>query len=346
MSGSDVHDCAMLTWTIGVEIELLAPPGRTRADLARAVATRANGAVRRFFHHQVEPSAVPGQTVFENLMPGFAVADAAGAAVAAFVDDLTLQHDLDPHVPPASDWLRLLSDDARLLRLAARHCDPAAGLEDVLEPLAALFGARVETQSGVRRLADSAGQPIALAAPLAGGRERPCEIVTAPLARGHRETLAMLLEEARALGFFAPREGATHLHFDGAALCDARVLARLVETLSEHGESLKARFGVNPHCRRLGPWPNGLLALVRSPTFQMLDWGQARTALQGVGLTKFCDFNLANLVAGDRAKHTFEVRVLPVHLTPEPILAAAAEIELILRDCVSSARAPAIVKPV
>jgi hypothetical protein len=48
--------------------------------------------------------------------------------------------------------VRLLSDDARRLSLAAQHCDPGAGLVPVLAPLAALFGTDVESQQGVRRL--------------------------------------------------------------------------------------------------------------------------------------------------------------------------------------------------
>jgi hypothetical protein len=80
----------MLTEKIGVEIEWLAPEGLMRADLAQALAARTGAEVARIFDHQVEPSAVPGQPVFENLMPGFAVAD-----VASFVDDLTLQADFD-----------------------------------------------------------------------------------------------------------------------------------------------------------------------------------------------------------------------------------------------------------
>jgi hypothetical protein len=105
--------------------------------------------------------------------------------------------------------VRLLSDDARRLSLAAQHCDPGAGLVPVLAPLAALFGTDVESQQGVRRVSDAAGRPVALAAALAGGRERAGEIVTAPLARDHEAALTLLLDAAADLGFAAPQEGAT-----------------------------------------------------------------------------------------------------------------------------------------
>jgi hypothetical protein len=72
---------------------------------------------------------------------------------------------------------------------------------------------------------------------------------------------------------------------------------------------------------------------VRSAEFQAKDWSAARAPLRSVGLTRYCDFNLANLVAADPAKLTFEVRVLPVHLTPAPILSAAADLERLLAGC-------------
>jgi hypothetical protein len=293
------------------------------------------------FSHQSEPSKAPGLPVFESLTLGFAVTDQVGAPVATLVDDLTLAADLNRAAAPLAGWHRILSDDPRLLRLAARHCDPQAPLESVLEPLAALFGGGCETHpGGVVRASDTRGAPLAMAAPLPGERERPCEIVTAPLTHDHAAALGVLLDEARALGCTLPREGATHLHFDAARLCSAPVLARLVAALTQAGPALKQKFKTNPNCVRLGPWPHDLCALTDSWDFQALDWPGAIAALKPLGLSKYVDFNLANLIGADPAKHTFEVRILPAHLDPAPILAAAAWFEALLAWCCDPQRAP------
>src|SRR5436190_1282387 len=114
------------SWKKGFEIELMAPPGHSREDLARIVAGKKKGSVQRFFHPQAEPSKVPGTPAFENLTVGFRVLDRQGAAVASFVDDLTLKRDLDKNAASRLGWHRIVSDDARQLQLVARHCDPYA----------------------------------------------------------------------------------------------------------------------------------------------------------------------------------------------------------------------------
>jgi hypothetical protein len=334
-----------LTWKMGFEIELMAPAGLTRADLARAVAARGGGTVRRFFHPQSEPSKVPGRPVFENLTPGFEAVDAEGQRLAAFVDDLTLQVGLDRSRPPLDGWHRIVTDDARLLRLVVRHCDPMADSDKVLEPLAALFGSAVQRhEAGMARVEDDRGVSVALCAPLPGERERPCEIVTAPIERGHRRVLRGLLAQARELGFTLPAEGATHIHFDAGGLCDAPTLARLVTVLHRHGPALRRLVGTNPACIRLGTWPDALVQRVADPAFLALDWPAARAALEDLSLTKYCDFNLSNLIAGTRDKHTFEVRILPATLEADTVIAAAGLFQAILiwcRDAMAGHRIPA-----
>lgn len=321
----------MLRWKMGFEIELMAPPGGSREALAAAIAQRHGGSVRRFFHPQSEPSQVPGQPVFENLTLAFEVLDANGGRIAAFVDDLTLQGGLDKRAAPKPGWYRIVADDGRLLRLVMRHCNPHAPLDRMLDPLAALFGTAAQVQpNGMVRVVDDRGLSVAIGAPLPGERERPCEIVTVPLETNHAAVLTELLGEARAQGFTVPREGATHIHFDATPLLSARAIARLVEMLSAHGAALKKLAGTNPNCVRLGAWPDKLLPVVRSDAFLAMDWPAARAALAGTGVTKYCDFNLANIASENRAKHTFELRILPVWLEPEPILEAAALFEALL----------------
>ena len=320
-----------LTWKMGFEIELMAPPGRSRRDLAERVAKRHGGRVRRFFHPQSEPSAVQGLPTFENLTLGFEALDAEGRPLGRFVDDLTLQEGLDKARPPQPGWYRIVADDARLLRLVMHNCDAEAQLAHALVPLARLFGTEAAPHvSGMVRISDDRGVSVAIGAPLPGERERPCELVTPPLSENQSAALDMLLGEARALGCSVPVEAATHIHFDSARLCSPAAIANLVNALQHHGAALKALVKTNPRCVRLGPWPEALMALVNGAHFAAMSWPQAREALMKVGLTKFCDFNLINIASANPSKHTFEVRILPVSLETQPAIEAAALFEAIL----------------
>jgi hypothetical protein len=91
-------------------------------------------------------------------------------------------------------WHRIVTDDPRLLNLLAQVCDPAAPVEDVLDPVAALFGTEVTcTQrsiyGSIYKVSDRDGASIAMAAPLPGERHRPAEIVTTPLEHDHHAAL-------------------------------------------------------------------------------------------------------------------------------------------------------------
>ena len=323
-----------IDWKIGVEIELLAPLGSSREALARQVAARVGGSATRIFHPESETSAVPGHPVFENLTLGHRVADAQGAWIASFVDDLTLQADLDKSHAPRQGWYRIVADDARLLRLAQQHCDAKAPLEDVLAPLAALFGTQTQTHDGgMVRVVDALGASVAIGAPLPGERERPCEIVTAPIESGHAEIIGALLADARALGFTLPHEGATHIHFDAAPMRDPRALARLVAFYEAHHAALRAFAQSNPACVRLGGWPPELARLVADPAFATLDWPDAARRLAQVGLKKWCDINLANLVNETAGKDTIEFRIFPATLDAAEVLRWARGCAAILHFC-------------
>ncbi|MCA9661614.1 MAG: amidoligase family protein [Myxococcales bacterium] len=323
---------------MGFEIELLAPPGSSRAALAAALAERLGGRVRRSFHEESEPSRVEGTPIFRNLTLGFDVLVGEGRPRVRCLDDLTLRADLDPQAAPRPGWYRIVSDDGRLLRLVEAHCDAEADLDAVLEPLARLFGTEPEASPArMIRVRDRLGNPVAIAAPLPGERERPCELVTAPLTVDRRATLAVLVDTARDLGFTIPREAALHIHFDGAPLCDARVLRRLVEVFGRYALELRARVGTNPACQRLGAWPDALYAAVRAPDFADLTWPEVQERLKPLGLSKYCDFNLRNLIHDHPDKHTFEVRILPVALSTARILEHAALFEGLLRWVIDTA---------
>jgi hypothetical protein len=150
-----------LNWKVGFEVELLAPRGLSRRDLADAIARDLGGRAPRCFHPQTEPSAVPGKPVFHNLTLGFDVHDGSERLVARCVDDLTLQADLDRGARPLPGWHRIVSDDPRLLSLVMAQCDAQAARETVLAPIARLFGtALTHEDADVIRLADRLSEPI------------------------------------------------------------------------------------------------------------------------------------------------------------------------------------------
>lgn len=280
--------------------------------------------MQRFFHPQAEPSLVANKPVFQNLTLGFRVLDRNGHWQLSCVDDLTLQDDLDPHRPPLPGWYRIVGDEIRLLRLVEAQCDPEVSHDRVLEPLARLFHSQVtQNSAGMARVTDTEGASLAIAAPLPGERERPCELVVAPLEQDHRRIWGAYLQLARDLGFSLPLEGATHLHFDATPLCNAAVLARLVRLLEILQPCLYPLMATNPRCRRLGPWPVALRERVVQDDFSVLSWSQARAVLGEIPLSKYCDVNLLNMVQGKANKHTIEVRLLPALLEADSLMALA-----------------------
>jgi hypothetical protein len=261
--------------------------------------------------------------VFYHLTQGFEVLATTGESLVRCVDDITLQRDLDKSVAPRPGWYRIVSDDLRLLRLILRHADPSAPIEDSLSAVGKLFGVRPKRgENGIHQLLDESQASIALAAPLPGERERACELITAPLASNNRSTLPLLLECACELGFLLPIEGATHLHFDGRPFCYARALAATMNLLQVQREALRKMLGTNIHCQRLGAWPDDIMEAINHSDFRELSWEEARKQLQLLNPSKYCDFNILNLVLDFPDKHTLEVRILPSTLSADPIFAA------------------------
>nr|WP_228506800.1 amidoligase family protein [Frigoribacterium sp. VKM Ac-2530] len=376
---------------IGVEIELIAPPGVDRGVLARRVALASGGAARRVFHTDSEPSLVPGMGHFWHLTPAWEVSDAHGAPVASFVDDITIADDLRREheearagkaggvtfaSPSSPDLWRVLSDDPRLLRLVADHSDPAARFEQSLDAAARLFGTDVEVVGGVRRLRDRSGASIAMAAPLAPGRERPCEIVTAPLTVDHEAALEALLRPARELGFTVPLEAAVHLHVDGAPFRSAHAFANLVRLFGHWRGALHELLETNPACTRLAPMPPALLALVEEEeaaawaaatsgartdadaedddvttaggddattaggAASAQRWHRLQQAAARTGLLKYMDVNLTALLTDSPTRDTVEVRILPGSLSASAITARARLVEALLDRCLEEAPLP------
>jgi len=320
-----------LDWKIGIEIEMIAPKGVSRRDLAEAIASHFQGHVTPYFHPQVEPSKVPGQPLFKNLTPGFEVRDQHGQRIAQCVDDLTLQDDFDRTAPAQPGWYRIVSDEHRLLQLVMQQADASAAIADVLTPIAHLFGTELQYgHGGMVRVTDQTGESIAIAAPLPGERERPCELITAPISENHHASVDVLLGIARRLGFTPAAEGAIHIHFDASALMNASVLATLMRVFWRFGDELKSLVKSNPRCRRLGRWPQALYDQTQQPEWSDLDWEEAKQSLAAFEITKHCDFNIKNIIQASADKQTFELRILPVWMETTTILEAAKLFEGIL----------------
>nr|WP_221374280.1 amidoligase family protein [Actinoplanes polyasparticus] len=327
---------ARLRRRIGFEIELMAPRGASRRSLADDLAARCGGRVRPVWHRDSEPSLVPGLGKFLNLTLGFAVDRPDGSPLCALVDDITLLDGLDPRTPARPGWFRVLSDEPRLLSLLAEQCDPAGPLDTVLDTAASLWGTKPSQIGDVYRLDDPDGGTIALAAPAGSERERPCEIVTPPIAAGHDEALEELLGPARELGFTVPHEAAVHLHFDGGPFRGPTALANVVRLFAGWREPLRALLQTNPACRRLAPLPGPLVAA----TAGRPGWDELRAAAKEGGLTKFFDINLTQLFAERPVRDTVEVRILPGAITTAEVVDRAALVELLLERCLFSSSLP------
>ena len=186
------------------------------------------------------------------------------------------------------------------------------------------------TAGDVVRVKDRSGAPIALATSLPGERERPCELITAPIASGHEATLRRYLAIASDLGFTVPKEAAVHLHFDAGPLRRAATFRTLVLVLDAFGADLRAMLGTNPACRRLGRQPTGLMDAVLAPGFAALGWDDAVARLRPLELTKYADVNLRNVVHGNPDKPTLEVRILPGTMEAGAIVAGARFFEALI----------------
>jgi len=82
------------------------------------------------------------------------------------------------------------------------------------------------------------------------------------------------------------------------------------------------------------------LKALAKPDFAQFTWDEVRATLIGVGLTKYCDYNLVNMINQDPAKDTLEVRILPGMMDAEDIIRSAAFFAAFLRWCCDVEQAP------
>ncbi len=318
---------------LGFEIELLAPPGESRATLAERLAKEFDGTVRRVFHHDTELTLVKGRSVFHHLSLGFEVFDGAGRSRCLLVDDITILDDLDGGRRPVDGWYRILSDDRRLLSLVERVADPAAPAATVLDPVADLFGTRPDSHgAGITRLNDANGNSVAAVALQGGERERVCEIILPPIEHDHREALGEVLDIALAIGFRVPLEAAVHVHFDAEPFRSASALARLVSVFSTDRDALLSELATNRRCRRIGPLPQDLVDGVRVGGFTDRPWDDVVPWLYSLDVRKHADVNLRAVAGHKSAVDTVEVRVLPGSINADRIMTKTEYLQALLTE--------------
>ena len=224
-----------------MELEWLAPAGKTRFDLARALAKLAGGALRlsfKYHGHGLLPDGRPDC----HLTPAAKVM-VKGKWFASVVDDPTIVDDL------ASDSTELMriarTDDVRLALWVERNCPGH------FAPLQKTFAA-TEVEEG---FVDPWGQPLTRWHHVPAERARVCEVVMRPLSREElAPTLRKVMKLASSLGFTVPAEAAIHAHFDAAPFQSTAVMRRLISKWSNERPRWLSRFQPNQrqaaHCER------------------------------------------------------------------------------------------------
>ncbi len=303
---------------VGLEVELLAPPGKTRFDLARALAKLAGGALRLSFKYH-------GQGTLPDGRPDCQLSPAAKVLVrgkwfASVVDDPTILDDLAPD----AEAMRIArTDDVRLAAWVERSCEApftsgAEGRE--WAALKKTFAATEDDEGFV----DPWGLPLVRWHHVSAERARVCELVLRPLnPRELAPTLRKVMKLARSLDFTVPSEGAIHAHFDAAPFRSTALLRKLVLSWTKDRARLLSWLQPNSRCRKLGPFPEDVVRVADAASDDMKFESLAAGMLLA-GLHRAVDLNLLGLVERYPKQPTIELRCLPGSLDPEATLARIA----------------------
>lgn len=307
-------------WRVGLELELLAPDGKSRDDLARLLAKKAGGALRFGLKYHGAGTLEDGRPDC-HLTPASRV-DVKGKWLASFVDDVTI---LDELKPGAEHRRIARTDDVRLAAWMERHCwSPKS--EHRFHALTKSFDTREEGDG----LVDPWGHPLVRWHHESTQRARVCEVVLRPLEPKERKpVLKQVMKLATSLGFTVPREGAVHAHFDAAPFRSTRALRELVLTWARERSLWLERFQPNPNCRKLGPFPDDVVR-VAAVTDDDLPFETLAAGLLLAGLHRAVDVNLLGLVERYPKQPTIELRCLPGSLDAEATLARLAHADRFL----------------
>ncbi len=326
----------------GLELELLAPAGVSRLDLAKALAEAWGGALRYGLKYSSEGLHRDARPIC-TLTPAYRI-DVQGAPRATIVDDTTIQAQLNPNKPTPQGLFRVVMDDVRFALWLQRNAwSSQPELEAVLEVMLKTFEGRIESQgrgtrhNDQRALIDPYGHPLAVIAPLPGERERVAEVVTAPLSASARgAVLKTVCEQAQRPGFSLPREAAFHMHVDAAPWRSTSKLASLIKTYEKDQEDLRALWKVNPSCKRLGGFTEALLK-VAMETPNDLSFPIFAAALEMGGAVKSSDLNLLGVIQLMPVQPTLEIRPLGMSLSADELLERIDAVESFLAGVWESA---------
>jgi hypothetical protein len=313
---------------VGLELELLAPVGQTRDDVANAIAARARGRVLYGLKHAVEGELAPGKPKC-RLSLACRVLDERGEWLCDVVDDTTIRAFVKGAPPAESSTggraASIVCDDTRFAKwLEKRSFGPSKELAERVRPLAEAFEATL-VDGFPGQVIDPWGHVLAMAVEDDAKHERVVEIVTRPLTDERDAVLAELLESARECT--VPEEGALHVHLDAEPWRDTAKLTRMIRGWNEERDQIIAQLKPNPNARKLGAFPERVERAAREIP-PSTPWSVCAAALGLAGAVKACDVNLLGVIEKHPVQHTLEIRCLPMSLS-------AAEISRSVDDAIA-----------
>ncbi|MEM9893553.1 MAG: amidoligase family protein [Actinomycetota bacterium] len=321
---------------MGIELELLAPPRRSRRRLADEIAGKIGGRVAMNWHYDSDRSQHPEFGSFAYLTPAFDVIGRHGRAFVRLADDATIVTDLDRTAPGAQGWRRLLAGDREWLNRLKPYLAPLADLDERVAEAAAALDLRVEPRGRRLCLLDGDGGLVAEVAGVTGERPRVAEAISPPLTSGVETWVELVIGTADELDFGLPIEGATHLHYDAEPFRTPAAFRRLVLAFSGDLADVRRRFASNTNCRGIGPLDPALAAVVQADDYDGLSWEEVRQRCRATGVvTKYCDVNLQHILADVPRIDTVEFRMLPATLDPAQFAHLHGEVEALIDSIVA-----------
>lgn len=326
----------------GFELELLAPAGSERRNLADALAAELGSGARVEYGLKYHSDAVhASRRPVCHLTPAYRIRTSDGRVLATIVDDNTINKDLLTSAPERPDLFRFVVDDLRLAIWLERHSwtnewtiDAILGqLCDTFDGKLLPAGVQPAQHPEHRVVIDPVGHALGVVALYGGERERVSEIVTAPLWTHEREPiLELLLGTAAQLGFVCPHEAALHLHMDRDPWMNTRSLRRLILGFSEARTKIIETLSPNPACTKLGPFSERVVGAAASVDEASTSFDAFRKMLRAAGATKYADINILGIINEPPLHPTLEVRCLPMSLDAARVESLTREVERLLDE--------------
>jgi len=322
----------------GIELELVAPPGKTRLHLAEALAKAFEGRLQYGLKYYSDGIYADDRPMCQMTL-AYRVTDDAGETIVTVVDDMTLNDGFDRDAPTPDGLYRVVLDDVRLALWAEARCwadNPQP--EAILRPFIDTFDATIRAvgvppaqHSDHRAVTDPYGHTLGVIALYPAERIRAAEIVTRPLRRDERlPMIQTICDAASELGFVIPREAAMHFHVDAAPWQSTARLRRLILDSEAVRDMLWKELGTNEHCVRLGGNPKEILQLAEKAE-PSLDFETFRDQMSMAGATKLQDINYLGVIWRDPKQPTLELRCLPMSLDAKRVAALLDQTEGFLK---------------